>query len=324
MPIISVVIPCYNVKEFLPECLDSVLNQTFKDFEIICVEDCSTDGTKDILNDYASKHKNITVIYNNNNCGLAIARNIGVDRSQGTYIYFLDSDDTISVDCLQVLYNEIVNNDCDIVMGAIKVYPHDINNKFCKERCDMLQDWVKFEPFRKLQISWQHGYEYYEKLYCCAVNKLYKKSFITNNNIRFINKKCCHEDNGFWLKILACNLIISGLANQTYFYRIRNQSITEKMDSDKRTHISDLTKVLMDALTFCKEKHNKVMWRFIHNELYKLKKHWFTYFVWNKYEKRFKLLRCPIFGLKLDCKTQKIVLKILGIRIYKWKKRNME
>ena len=320
-PLISVVIPCYNVKEFLGPCLDSVLNQTFKNFEIICVEDCSTDETKDVLNYYAGKHKNINVIYNEKNCGLAISRNIGMDKSRGMYIYFLDSDDTISTDCLRVLYDEIISNDCDIVMGGIRVYPQDVNDKFCMERSKSLQGWINFEPFKKLRIPWQCGYEYYEKLYCCACNKLYKKSFITNNNIRFIDKKCCHEDNGFWLKVLTCGLTISGLDAQTYFYRIRSLSITDKMDSDKKTHVHDIGRVLNDARSFSKNKHNKTMYKFINDEIYKLKRHWLVYFVWNKFEKSLKLLRCPVFGLRFDYKENMFKLKILGIPVCKWRKK---
>ena len=270
--LVSIIIPCYNVEKYLTECLDSVLNQVFKQYEIICIEDCSKDKTKDILKQYEKKYKNIRVIYNKTNQGLAISRNIGINNSLGEYVYFLDSDDYISKNCIDKLYKKIVTDNCDMVMAAIKPYPEDKQNEFCITRSDFLQGWVKFEHFTKLKITEKNGCEYYEKLYCCAVNKLYKKSFLIDNSIYFINKKCFHEDNGFWLKILACKPIISGIFEQTYFYRIRNQSITNKMDLDKKTHVQHVELVLKDALDFVKNKKNKNLYNFIYHIVYNNKK----------------------------------------------------
>ena len=106
MPKISVIIPCYNVEKCLEECLDSVLKQTFNDFEVICVEDCSTDNTLDILQKYKNK-LSIHVVHNDANKGQAESRNIGLKLAKGDYIYFLDSDDIITPNCLEILYNKI-------------------------------------------------------------------------------------------------------------------------------------------------------------------------------------------------------------------------
>ena len=94
MPKISVIIPVYNVEKYLRECLDSLLNQTFKDIEIICVNDGSTDGSLNILNEYASKDSRFIII-NQNNQGLSAARNNGLNVAKGDYVAFLDSDDYI-------------------------------------------------------------------------------------------------------------------------------------------------------------------------------------------------------------------------------------
>ena len=321
IPKVSVIIPCYDVQDFLPECLDSVLNQTLKDFEIICIEDCSNDKTKDILDAYAKQDARIRVFHNKENQRQAISRNIGMDLSCGEYIFFLDSDDTISEDCLETLYEQIIKDDCDIVMGSIKTYADDKNNDACVCRSDGLQRWVSFVPFTKLQITRYNGLYYYELLNCCPVNKLYKKSFIQNNDIRFVNQKCFLEDNGFWLKIMVCNPIISGLSKETYFYRVRCQSSSDKMGSDNIAHALNYQKVLEDAYTFARNKNNKTFCRYIRNEFYKCKNPRLFYFVWDKSEKRLKLLSLTIFGLLFDSGNQIFKLRILGIPVGKWRKK---
>ena len=316
---VSVIIPCYNVEKYLSECLDSVLNQSFKDLEIVCVEDYSTDKTKDILKQYEKQHKNITVIYNKTNQGLAISRNIGIDKAKGEYVYFLDSDDSISKDCIEKLHKEIEHNKCDLVMGGILVYPENKHDKSSINKCASLQNWINFERFINIKITEQNACDYYMKLHCCAVNKLYKKSFLTDNGIYFINKNCFHEDNGFWLKILASGPVISGVPDNTYFYRIRYKSITDLTDADKKMKSSHVKEVLQDALFFIADKNAKQLERFVYYNIYLLKKHRLIYFVWTKFEKRLKLLSYPIFGLKLN--DNKYKLKILGIPVLKWRRK---
>lgn len=318
MPKISVVVPCYNAEHYLSECLDSIVNQSFKDFEIVCVEDCSTDKTKQALEKYAKKYKNIRVICNDVNKGLAISRNVGMNNADGEYVLFVDSDDYVSDDCLEKLYNQISKDKCDVVMGAVKVYPENKHDDSCVQRCDSIKTWIKFKPFTKLQITKENSIEKYNELYCCAWNKLFRKSFLIDNDIYFINEKCFHEDNGFWLKVMTCNPLISGISVCTYFYRIRNSSITEMTSSDKNLHILHLKKSLQDALVFAKKKKNKKLSNFIYYEIYALKKHHLFYFVWTDFEKRLKFFSFPIFGLKLDAKNKLYKLKILGIPVYKW------
>lgn len=319
MPKISVIIPCYNVQEFLPECLNSVLAQTFTDFEIICIEDCSTDNTKKILTEYAKKHKNIRAHYNEQNQKQAICRNIGMNISKGQYIYFLDSDDTISNDCLEKLYNTLIRDECDIVMAGIKPYPDTPDDKNCIRRSNQLSKWIKFQPFTKLQITEQNGYKNYGTLNVCPVNKLYRKAFLVDNDIRFINEKYVHEDDGFWLKIMACKPIITGISDETYFYRVRNSSTTGEMATNPKAHRLNYKKVLEDAAIFTKNKQNKTLYKWICYEIYKCTKHHLFYFVWNRFERRIKILHFPIFGLRLISDQTIFKLKILGIPICKWR-----
>ena len=101
---VSIIVPAFNTEKYLPECLDSVVNQTLKDIEIICIDNCSTDNTLNILNEYAKKDSRIKVIANKVNKGVANSRNLGLDSASGEYVGFVDSDDFIELDMFEKLY----------------------------------------------------------------------------------------------------------------------------------------------------------------------------------------------------------------------------
>ena len=111
---VSVVLPVYNVAEFLPECMESILNQSFSDFELICVNDGSTDNCLEILEGYAMDDERIKII-SQENAGLGAARNVGMRNSSGRYVYFVDSDDFIEPNALEVLHDNAVSNNSDVV-----------------------------------------------------------------------------------------------------------------------------------------------------------------------------------------------------------------
>ena len=115
---ISIIVPCYNVEKYLPECLDSLLNQTFKYFEIICVNDGSNDSTLSILEKYSKKDSRIKIISQKNK-GLSGARNTGIDAAKGDYIAFLDSDDWVDNNFYLKLYEAITKHNCDIAAATI-------------------------------------------------------------------------------------------------------------------------------------------------------------------------------------------------------------
>lgn len=104
---VSVIIPVYNTEKFLRKCLDSVCNQTLQDIEIICINDCSTDGSSEILREYAGKDNRIKLIELFENGGAAKARNIGIDIAHGEYIGFVDSDDFVDLDFYEKLYKKL-------------------------------------------------------------------------------------------------------------------------------------------------------------------------------------------------------------------------
>ena len=118
---VSVIIPVYNAEKYLRECLDSVVNQTLKDIEIICIDDGSTDHSRAILMGYEKSDPRITVI-SQENLGLSAARNCGMRYASGKYIYFLDSDDYIDGEALEILVRLAEENDADSVHFAAKPF----------------------------------------------------------------------------------------------------------------------------------------------------------------------------------------------------------
>ena len=168
MPKISVIIPVYNAKDYLARCLDSVCNQTLKDIEIICVNDCSTDNSIDILNDYANQYPNMKVIDCKVNGGESVARNIGLDNATGEYIAFVDNDDTIDLNFYEKLYKKAKETGADIAKGEAHVY--EVNGS---ENYDNLNEKIRKNNSKLFFSSfWWTG--------------IYRRTLITDNNIRFI------------------------------------------------------------------------------------------------------------------------------------------
>ena len=151
MPKVSVIIPVYNTEKYLEKCLNSVCNQTLKDIEIICIDDCSTDNSLNILKEYASKDERIKLIEFKENKGAAVARNIGIKEAQGEYIGFVDSDDYPETELFyEKLYNIAKEKNADITKGSYKDSKTDFidetinqrikkdKNNFCSTYCSAI------------------------------------------------------------------------------------------------------------------------------------------------------------------------------------------
>ena len=126
---VSIVIPVYNVQKYLHECLDSLINQTLKDIEIICINDGSTDNSLNILKEYALKDSRIKVIDKENE-GQGIARNLGIELAQGEFIGFVDPDDWLEPEMLEMMYNQAKVLFSQVVICDYKKYFED-DNKYC-------------------------------------------------------------------------------------------------------------------------------------------------------------------------------------------------
>ena len=171
--LISVVIPVYNVKPYLERCINSVVNQTYKNLEIILVDDGSTDGSDKICDDYSKKYKNIEVIHKKNG-GLSDARNVGIENAHGQYIQFIDSDDYVNNKMIEILYNNLKNTNSDISVCR----PYSFSNVSEIKDYKIEENLVEYEGIDILKNMYN---DYLVTV--VAWNKLYKKSIF--NKIRY-------------------------------------------------------------------------------------------------------------------------------------------
>ena len=183
---VSIIIPVFNTQKYLHECLDSVINQTYKDVEIILVDDGSTDESGSICDDYAKKNERIKVFHISNS-GLSHARNIGIDNATGEYIVFQDSDDYIELKMTEDMILEVEKNNSDLVICGHKQFfdkpeKKPINKNFNKKkytnRKDFLNDFYKYFPITS-NSAW---------------GKLYKAKLIKENELKFIKGLSLIED----------------------------------------------------------------------------------------------------------------------------------
>ena len=121
LPVVSIIIPVYNVESYLAECLDSACNQTLKNIEIICINDGSTDNSLNILQEYEKRDNRISIISQDNR-GASRARNIGIQHAKGKYIYFLDSDDYLAHDALEMLVNTMETGNLELLLFNANVF----------------------------------------------------------------------------------------------------------------------------------------------------------------------------------------------------------
>lgn len=145
---ISIVTSAYNASSTIGRAVESLQSQTFQDWEVVIIDDCSTDNTAEIVQSYASKDTRIRLIQHDNNKGAGLARRTGISNIKGEWMTFLDSDDYLKPDCLEVLYSYAINYDIDIVSpGYISCEPNgNILHEKKPNKCIIQVDGAKFKP----------------------------------------------------------------------------------------------------------------------------------------------------------------------------------
>lgn len=223
---LSVIIPVYNVEDYLKQCLESVINQTLKEIEIICVNDGSTDNSKQILEDYANKDKRIKII-NKKNAGLGAARNTGMEYAKGEYIGFVDSDDWVDKNAFKKLYENAKSNNSDIVICPIKL----INEKNGEEIQDPYYHLECFSSeFDIIVFDYKKTKNFLLDIAVNAYNKIYKNKFIKDLQVKF-PEGLLFEDIPFFYQTYLNAKRISLIRDFLIFHRInRESSITSKVD----------------------------------------------------------------------------------------------
>ena len=187
---ISVIVPVYNVEKYLRQCLDSVINQTFSDIEIICINDGSTDNSLRILEEYSKKDNRI-VLLNQKNSGAGVARNKGVELAKGEYIQFLDSDDYFEPDLLEKMLNKAISFNSDIVVCSYKKVD-DLGNITESKNPNSPINLDK-TPLGKPFNSDDFKEDIFSLLTPIPWNKLYRRELITKNNIKFPDINICED-----------------------------------------------------------------------------------------------------------------------------------
>lgn len=243
---LSIIVPVYNVEKYLPKCLESLIKQTLKDIEIICVNDGSMDNSLAILKEFASKDSRIKII-DNQHQGVAKTRNTGIEQSTGEYIGFVDSDDYIDIDFFEKLYNSATKSNSDIAIASIlkhKNFFNIYNAKYTKEETAItIQDKIKLCEDKK------HFFFY-------AWNKIYHSGFIKEHNIKFSEGQI-YEDVMFAIKALYYSNKIISVYGTKYHYIEHENSLTKYKDkTGEKEH--DLIKAYSELQEFCNSKNIEI------------------------------------------------------------------
>ena len=233
----SVIVPVYNVEAYLEICLKSLINQTFQDFEIICVNDGSTDKSGDILKYHASKDARIKII-NQENKGLGAARNVGVAQAQGEYLVFVDSDDWLRTDALEVLDKQLQEKPVEVCIFGY-------SNFFDNQKFNLPISFLSNLKNKQFSHVWDYMF-----VNVTAWGKVYKRDFWQKNDISFA-EKMFFEDNIANVKVFSLAESVDICWYDFYYYRIRENSITQKFSEQK---VNDLFKSLDDMYFFMKKQ----------------------------------------------------------------------
>ena len=235
----SIIVPIYEVEPYLRKCIDSILNQTFEEFELLLIDDGSPDRCGDICDEYAKKDNRIKVIHKENG-GQASARNIGLDVARGEYIGFVDSDDWIEPDMYKILYNLAINNDAEISCISSKIiYP----NKEILRETSTLKKFIKKDAMKEVIRG-----KFFDEV---VWTKLFKKEIL--QNLKF-KEGIKYEDTEFCYRAIdKCTKLIY-LGKCLYNYLIRKGST---MDIAKREISIDYIYIYNEMYIFYKKEYSE-------------------------------------------------------------------
>jgi len=246
VPNVSIVVPVYNVGQYLSQCLDSLVHQTLKNIEIVVVDDASTDNSAEIINNYRAMYPNIHIIYNEHNQGTGTTRNIGMHMARGQYIAFIDGDDWADTKMCEVMLQRALEDDVDVLIADaiafdedskcfVQLYDHKIR-KLIDIRSRTIPFEITIEP-RVLQL---------EKV---VWTKLYKRSFLEKYALQFEEGKNSYEDIIFHFSVLLKAKRITLIDDVLIFHREhRHGQITERTNR-KLFEVFDVFSKIRENLT---------------------------------------------------------------------------
>lgn len=246
MPKVSIIIPVYNGENYIRKCLDSILNQEYKDFEVLVVDDNSMDNSYSILQEYEKNDSRVTVIHLDKNIGVSSGRNIALDKAIGKYIQFVDCDDYIVRDATKNFVRAMEKSDVDMVIshfyrvvGDVLSLKGDIDKNIMLSR----SDYVEFMA--------ENPADYY---YAVLWNKLYKRDIIEKNNIRFDENVSWCEDFIFNMEYLLHVHSIESTLSPTYYYVKREGSLVSKSINS----LTNIVRMKLSVLEYYNDFYKKI------------------------------------------------------------------
>ena len=275
-PFVSVIVPVYNVEKYLSECLDSIINQTLKNIEILCINDGSTDRSLSILNRYAALDSRIKVI-SKENAGYGHTMNVGTQNAKGEYLGIVESDDYVGRHMFETLYTAAKKSNADIVKSDyFKLW--SLDNKKRIKRCKTCPS--DFFYNRKINAK-----EFKEVFDFEMMNwtGIYRTDFIRNNDISYNETPgASFQDNGFWFQTLSLAKTIFYINKAFYYYRQDNPN----------SSINDKSKVdcMFEEYAYIKKflKNNKEVFADLYPVFLK-KKFYNLRFSWDRVDKKYRL-----------------------------------
>lgn len=239
--LISVVVPVYNVKKYLQECVDSLIKQTYSNIEILLIDDGSTDGSSELCDQIEKQDSRIRVIHKTNG-GLSDARNNGIEVARGSYISFIDSDDFVAPNYFEVLYNAITKNNADLAMCGFERFKDEDIVDGIKTQSSMFVNIQKNEEVLRNVL-----YQIEQNVYSVAAPcKLYKVSNF--KTLRFPVGKL-NEDMAIIIEIMEMNSKIAVVHSNLYFYRINPNSITQQKFNKRRMDVIEISEKIMHKVS---------------------------------------------------------------------------
>ncbi len=222
---VSIIVPVYNVEKFIRRCIESILSQTFRDFELILINDSSTDNSQQIIDEFSKKDKRIRSLRNDKNLGLGMTRNRGINEANGNYLMFIDSDDYVAKDYVESYYREISKDPVlDVVVGG---YIKDVDGRL--------------KRYPQKNCVWS------VTTYPIACAKMFRKVFLSENELYFTHIRM-GEDILFSLEAYCCGFNYKVLDYCGYFYFLNRSSITAsaKKQRNQEAFIAEIYDKLME------------------------------------------------------------------------------
>ncbi len=239
MPKISVIIPIYNVENYLVKCLNSIMTQSCRDFEVVIVDDGSTDKSPVIAKEYEQKYQNVHVITQENS-GQGAARNTGIEAAKGEYFLFIDSDDYIDNNTIEILCEKAMNTNADLIIFDMAI--EEMDGHISSVSCGCAKDHIgmTLEKYPELILDPP-----------CPCNKLFHRNLFINTGIRFPDR-VWYEDLRAIPKIYTAAQHIEYIHQPFYYYLQRSGSTMHNSNIERNGEIID---AIDDVLSYYKEKN---------------------------------------------------------------------